>query len=68
MSRKFFGLLLLVFTLAFLAGFGGTRGADASNCYYRCICSVPHKCCKVNGVETCKPVQFSPLQCPQVAC
>lgn len=65
MSRKIFSLLLLVFTVCFFIGFSGNR-ANAADCYYKCICSVPHKCCRVNGVETCKRVLNSPLQCPQV--
>ena len=37
-------------------------------CTYKCICSVPSRCCTSNGVTTCKPAPESPLQCPQVAC
>lgn len=39
------------------AGFG--------TCTYRCICSVPNRCCTVNGVTTCKPDPNGPLQCTQ---
>jgi hypothetical protein len=67
MVKRILPLLLLVFTVCFFIGLGG-KSVDASDCYFRCICSVPHKCCRVKGVETCKPVQVSPLQCPQVAC
>ena len=67
MTRKILSLLLLVFTVSFFIGFSGSR-VDAATCYYRCICSVPHKCCRFNGVETCKPVSDSPISCPQVAC
>lgn len=34
-------------------------------CTYKCICSVPNRCCTVNGVTTCKPDPSSPLQCTQ---
>lgn len=40
--------------------------AAIGNCTYRCICSVPHRCCTVNGVTTCKPDRNGPLQCTQV--
>ena len=66
MRKRLIVLLALVFAAAFASSFIGT-GADAalSNCYYKCICSVPHKCCRVNGVESCKPAPDGPLQCPQ---
>ena len=35
-------------------------------CTYKCICSVPHKCCTSNGVTSCKPAPDGPIQCPQV--
>jgi len=35
-------------------------------CTYKCICSVPHRCCNVNGVTSCKPDPNGPLQCTQV--
>jgi len=40
--------------------------AEAGFCVptYRCICSVPNKCCG----DVCTPDPNSPLQCPQVAC
>jgi hypothetical protein len=34
-------------------------------CTYKCICSVPHRCCTSNGVTTCKPAPEGPLQCTQ---
>ena len=37
-------------------------------CTYRCICSVPYKCCTSGGVTSCKPAPDGPIQCPQVAC
>jgi hypothetical protein len=39
--------------------------AAFGTCTYRCICSVPHKCCTTNGVTTCKPAPDGPLQCTQ---
>jgi hypothetical protein len=59
-------LFALVFAVAFLASYLG-RSADAAptTCYYKCICSVPHKCCKTNGVESCKPVPDAPIACTQ---
>ena len=35
-------------------------------CTYKCICSVPHRCCTLNGVTTCTPDPNGPLQCTQV--
>ena len=65
MKKRLIVLLALVFAAAFASSFIGT-GADAAlNCYYKCICSVPHKCCRYNGVESCKPAPDGPLQCPQ---
>jgi hypothetical protein len=62
--RKALLLLMAVFVLALVVG-ATLPTADAANCYYRCICSVPHKCCIVNGVEVCKKANPSPIQCPQ---
>ena len=39
--------------------------AAFSTCTYKCICSVPHRCCTTNGVTTCKPAPDGPLQCTQ---
>jgi hypothetical protein len=44
------------------------KAAGLGRCTYKCICSVPHRCCTVNGITSCKPDPTSPLQCPQVAC
>jgi hypothetical protein len=69
MRRAIVGLAL-VFAAAFAVGISSQR-AEAKGlgpCTYRCICSVPNRCCTVNGVTTCKPDPASPLQCPQVAC
>lgn len=65
MKKKLMLLFAVVFAVAFVSSFVG-RGADAASCYYRCICSVPHKCCITNGVEVCKPAPNGPLQCTQV--
>lgn len=63
--RKAVAVLFVVFALAFVIG-ASMPAADAATCYYKCICSQPHYCCVKNGVETCKRVLFSPIQCPQV--
>lgn len=63
--RKVIGSLLGVFALAFVLG-AALGPVDAAPCTYKCICSVPHKCCTSGGVTTCKPAPNSPLQCPQV--
>jgi len=65
-KKKLIVLFAVVFAVAFASSFLG-KGADASlsPCYYKCICSVPHKCCRNNGVETCKPAPDGPLQCTQ---
>jgi len=39
--------------------------AAFSTCSYRCICSVPYKCCTTNGVTSCKPAPDGPLQWTQ---
>jgi hypothetical protein len=62
--RKLFAAAGIVFVTTFAIG-ATLPKADAISCRYRCICSVPHKCCTTNGVETCKPVSNSPIQCPQ---
>ena len=43
--------------------------ADAafSTCTYKCVCSVPYRCCTTNGVTSCKPAPDGPLQCTQGA-
>lgn len=61
--------LTVVGVLAVIA-FGGASLFDRaqagfSPCTYKCICSVPHRCCTTNGVTTCKPAPESPLQCTQ---
>ena len=62
--RKALAVLFIVFALAFLLG-ATIPTAQAVPCYYKCICSFPHKCCIVNGVEVCKRVIYAPIECPQ---
>ena len=59
-------LAVLAFGTATL--FDRVEAAPPSPCTYKCICSVPSRCCTSRGVTTCKPAPESPLQCPQVAC
>jgi hypothetical protein len=64
--RKMLVLLAAVFSLA--VGVGSMlpqANAAFTPCHYKCICSVPNKCCTVNGVETCKPDPDGPIQCTQ---
>jgi hypothetical protein len=60
MSKIVLLSLALVATLA--AAASSTKPAEAALCSYRCICSVPYKCCGT----TCTPAPDGPLQCPQV--
>ena len=51
-------------------GFGTAtlfQSAEAAftTCTYKCVCSVPYKCCTTNGVTSCKPAPDGPLQCTQ---
>jgi hypothetical protein len=59
-------LLSLVLAAAFATTVSTPNLAEAGFCVptYRCICSVPYKCCG----DVCSPDPNSPLQCPQVAC
>jgi hypothetical protein len=52
----------LVIAIAFGFGLVALQSAEAAFCTYRCICSVPYKCCGT----ACKPDPNGPLQCPQV--
>lgn len=45
-----------------------TTTAQAGPCFYRCICSVPHKCCNGPNGTSCKPDPSAPIGCPQIAC
>lgn len=57
-------LLSLALAAALAATLSAPRPAEAgfTVCTYRCICSVPHRCCGA----VCTPDPNSPLQCPQV--
>jgi hypothetical protein len=66
MRKGFFGLGVLA-VLAFGTATLFDRPAAAFTvCTYKCICSVPHRCCTTNGVTSCKPAPDGPLQCTQV--
>lgn len=55
--------LALVATLAAAASTPNTaEAAFCANPTWKCICSVPYKCCGT----TCSPDPNGPLQCPQV--
>jgi len=61
-------LALFVSVFAVAIGVGAMMpqaSGGFSPCHYKCICSVPNKCCTVNGVETCKPDPNGPIQCTQ---
>ena len=67
MRRKAVTVFGLVGVLAFgAASLFDRPEAAIGACTYKCICSVPHKCCTTNGVTTCKPAPDGPLQCTQV--
>jgi len=67
--RKVLSTIGVLAVLAFgTAALFDRAEAAFSPCTYKCICSVPSRCCTSNGVTTCKPAPESPLQCPQVAC
>lgn len=55
-------LLSLALVATLVAAASTPSPAEAALCSYRCICSVPHKCCGT----TCTPDPDGPLQCPQV--
>ena len=54
--------LALMATLAAAVSAPVPAEADFTICTYKCICSVPHRCCGT----VCTPDPSSPLQCPQV--
>ena len=68
MSKWITGIAFVIAVAFFAAAWFQPVEAAFSRCSYRCICSVPNKCCTSGGVTTCKPDPKSPLQCPQVAC
>ena len=67
MSKASFAMIILAIAFGTAALFQSTEAAFAP-CTYKCICSVPYRCCTFNGVTSCKPAPDGPLQCPQVAC
>lgn len=68
MRKTALGLVVLFALVIGASALLDSTQAGFGPCTYKCICSVPHKCCTVNGVTNCKPDPSSPLQCPQVAC
>jgi hypothetical protein len=67
--KKLTAILALVgvFGVGALVGLRATP-AEASLCYYRCICSQAYKCCTTANGTVCKAVSNAPIDCPQVAC
>lgn len=59
--------LVGVFAAGALIG-SGMKPAQAATCFYRCICSVPYKCCTTPTGTTCKVDHSAPIGCPQIAC
>ncbi len=67
MKKLTIGLVLAgLFSVGAMVGLNSTS-AQAGPCFYRCICSVPHKCCTSASGTTCKPAPNGPIQCPQVS-
>jgi len=60
-----FVVVAAVFGTASLFSPADAAGGGFGSCTYRCICSVPNRCCTVNGVTTCTPDPNGPLQCTQ---
>ena len=66
MKKRFsFLVLTVVFGVSALIGMK-TTGAQAGLCYYKCICSVPYKCCTTPYGTACKKDTSGTFQCPQV--
>ena len=64
--RKALTVLSLLGVIAFgTAALFERAEAAFTVCTYKCICSVPNRCCTTNGVTTCKPAPDGPLQCTQ---
>jgi hypothetical protein len=55
-------LLSLALAATLAAAVSTPNSAEAALCTWRCICSVPHKCCGT----VCTPDPDGPLQCTQV--
>jgi hypothetical protein len=68
MRKRFaFPVLLAVFAMGAVVGLRAP-GAQAGQCFYKCICSVPYKCCTTPTGTSCKKDTSGTFQCPQVAC
>lgn len=67
--RKRTALLLLpvVFAVGAVVGLKAPN-AQAGPCFYKCICSVPYKCCTTPYGTSCKKDTSGTFNCPQVAC
>ena len=64
--RKFaVPVLLVVFAVGAVVGMRAP-GAQAGPCFYKCICSVPYKCCTTPYGTSCKKDTSGTFQCPQV--
>ena len=68
MRKSLKGLTML--GILVVLGFGTAilfQSAEAAftTCTYKCVCSVPYRCCTTNGVTSCKPAPDGPLQCTQ---
>ena len=62
-------IAVIILAIAFgAAALFQSAEAGFAPCTYKCICSVPYRCCTSHGVTSCKPAPDGPLQCPQVAC
>jgi hypothetical protein len=64
-KRLVFSVLATVFALGAVVGLK-TTGAEAGPCFYKCICSVPYKCCTTPFGTSCKKDTSGTFQCPQV--
>jgi hypothetical protein len=60
-------LLTIVFVMGAVVGMKAPS-AQAGPCFYKCICSVPYKCCTTPFGTSCKKDTSGTFQCPQVAC
>jgi hypothetical protein len=68
MSKRFaFLVLTVVFGIGALIG-TSTNAAQPGSCFYKCICSVPYKCCTTPYGTSCKVDTSGTIGCPQVAC
>lgn len=66
-KRPAFLVLVVVFALGAIVGMKAP-GAEAASCFYKCICSVPYKCCTTPFGTSCKKDTSGTFNCPQVAC